>query len=225
MQTAETIDWASLLLEPIKHNGEILVGYLPGLINAFYTLALGFFGGFITMLILRRFFKFIGFDKIAEKSGIAASLVENNVTTKPAEWICRLFFWMIMIAAMIRAFSELQLGDLAQGLDLFSGFVFQSLGLLVIFMIGIFLSTVLSKIIHTTSASLKVKSPQVYSGVMKGTILVFTILLILRQIAIPVNLVFIIVGGIFVTLCITFVLAFGLGGTGWAGKTLERLSK
>jgi hypothetical protein len=176
-------------------------------------------------LISRRLLTLLHFDTIAEKTGIANALQENGIGTKPTEWFSRLFYWIIMISATIKALFALRFGEAAGGLDLFSGFVFQGLGLLTLFILGLFMSIILSKIVYTTSASLKVKSPIAYSRTMKWTILAFTLLLVFRQIAIPMNFVFMIAGAVFVSICIAFILAFGIGGAGWAAKTWEKMSK
>jgi hypothetical protein len=220
-----SLDWNALLWEPIRQNGEKLAGILPNLINAVYILVFGWIIAFAAQVISKGFLAFIGFDKIAEKTGIAGALNENGISMKPTDWMSRLFYWIVMIAAIIKSLYELQLGIVAGGLDLFSGFVFQSIGLLVILIIGLFLSVVLSKIVYTTSANLKVKSPNVYSRIMKWTVLVFTILLIVRQIALPMNFIFAVAGAVFVSICIAFIIAFGVGGAGWAAKMLEKISK
>jgi hypothetical protein len=220
-----SLNWNTMLWEPIRQNGEKFAGFIPSIINAFYILIFGWVIAFATRFITRKFLKFINFDKIAEKTGMVAVLNENGINTVPTEWFSRLFYWIVMIAAVIQSLSELKLGDAAGGLDLFSGFVFQSVGLLAIFIIGLFMSVVLSKIIVTTATNLKVKAPQAYGRTMKWAVLIFTILLVLRQIAIPMNFIFIVAGAVFVSICIAFIIAFGVGGAGWAAKVLERMSK
>jgi hypothetical protein len=221
----QSVDWNALLWEPIKQNGAKLASFLPSFINAIFILALGWIVAFAVQLIFRRFLKFIGFDKIAEKTGIAVVLSDNGISTLPTELFSRLMFWVVMIAVIVKSLYEVRLFDIAAGLDIFAGLIFQSIGLLVIFIIGLSLSVILSKIIHITSTNLKVKSPQAYSRVMKWAILVFMFLLILRQITIPMNFVFIVLGAVFASLCVTFVIAFGVGGIGWAAKILEKISK
>ena len=221
----QTIDWNALLVEPIKHNGEKIIGFLPNIVEAFFILAIGWFIALMAQIVSRSFLGFIAFDSIAEKSGFAAALKENGISTKPTEWLSRLFYWIAMIAAIVKSLFSLRLGQAADGVDLFSGIIFQSGGLLLIFIIGLFLSVVLSRIVHTTAVNLNVKSPAAYGRTMKWTVLVFTILLVLRQIAIPMNFIFLVAGAVFVSICIAFIIAFGVGGAGWAAKTLEKISK
>lgn len=223
--TVSSLDWNTLLWEPIRQNGEKLAALLPDLINAIYILVLGWMIAFALQFAARKFLAYVRFDKIAEKTGIAGVLSENEINTKPAEWVSRLFFWIVMITAIVKTLEEVHLRDMSYGLDLFSSFIFQSVGLSVIFIIGLFMSVVLAKIVNATSASLKVKSPQAYGRTMKWAILIFTILLVLRQIMVPMNFVFIIVGAVGVSLCVAFIIAFGFGGTGWAAKILEKILK
>ena len=218
-------DWNTLLWEPIRQNGEKLAGFLPHLINAVYILVLGWIIAFAVQFVARKALKHIHFDKIAEKTGIAGALSESEVTTKPAEWASRMSFWVVMLVVIVKSLYELRLADVSLAVDIFSNFIFQSVGLLAIFIIGLFMSVVLAKIVYTTSVNLKVKSPHAYSRFMKWAVLVFMIVLILRQIMIPMNLVFMIAGGVFASLCVAFVIAFGVGGTGWAAKILEKISK
>ena len=219
------MDWNMLIWEPVRQNGEKLAGLLPHLINALYILAFGWVLAFITQFIFRKILKAAAFNKIAEKTGIAGALRESGVETSPVEWFSRLSFWVVMVVVIMKLLYELGLFEAAGGVDLFTGFVFQSIGLLAIFVVGLFLSVVLSKIIHVTSTNLKVKSPDTYSRVMKWVVLAFTVLLVLRQIAIPMKFVLLIAGAVFVSICIAFIIAFGVGGANWAGRMLERISR
>jgi hypothetical protein len=218
-------DANTLLWEPIRENGEKIAGLIPHLINALYILAFGWVLAFVVQFIFRKLLVFISFDKIADKTGVAGALKESGIETNPTEWFSLLSFWIVMIGVVVKILFEMGLFGAAGGVDLFSGFVFQSLGLLAIFLLGIFLSVVLGKIVYATSVTLKIKSPQAYSRVMQAAVLVFTLLLVLRQIAVPMNLVILIAGAVFVSLCIAFIIAFGVGGRNWAAKMLDKMSR
>jgi hypothetical protein len=220
-----TLDWNVLLWEPIKQNGGQLAGLLPGLINAMYILLIGWIMAFVVQIVVRRILHAVKFDKIAETTGIAGVLSENDVRTKPLEWVSRLVFWGILTTSIVQTLYVTRLGDLAGSVELFAGFIFQSLGLLLIFVIGIFLSVILPKVVETTSTNLKVKTPQAYSRIMKWAVLAFMVLLIIRQISIPFNFILIVFSGIFGSLCLAFIIAFGVGGREWAAKMLEKISK
>jgi len=189
------------------------------------VLIIGWVVAHIMQFIVRKVLKLIRFDKIAEKTGIVVILKDADVSMRPSIWFSKFVYWVIMVSAILTALDELRLGVPAFQIDQIAVLVFTIFGVLIVFIIGLVMSIIVSRITQTTAENLKVEKPQAYSRTMKWSVLIFTILLILRQLAVPIEFVLIAVSAVFVTLCLTFIIAFGTGGSGWAGKVLDKFFK
>ena len=97
----------------------------------------------------------------------------------------------------------------------------------IIAVVGIALSMVVHRIIRSTAKSTEMSKPELSANIARWIILTFTGIVCLSQVGIrlDVDMLLIPAGVILVTLCITFILAFGFGGRDWAQRMLEKIGK
>jgi len=219
------VDWNTLVLDPLKKIATKLLNIIPNLIEALYVLLAGWIMAHIVQFFVRKVLHFIRFDMIAEKTGIGAILKDLQVTLSPSVWFSKLAYWVIMVGAILTALDELKFGAAVFQVDQIAAFVFAILEILIIFLIGLFMGNIVSRIVHTTAQNLKVDKAQGYSTIVKWVILAFTVFLILRRLMVPMDFILIVLAAVFVTLCLTFVIAFGTGGSQWAAKVLNKFIK
>jgi hypothetical protein len=216
-------DWDLLVLDPLKKIGSNLADIIPNSITAAYVLLVGWITAHVVQFIVRKLLGFVRFDTIAEKTGIDSILKEMKVTMSPSIWLSKLTYWIIVLGAAITAVRELRLGIPVFPVHMITGFIFTVFGILIVFLVGIFMSILVARIVEATAQNLKVDKAQTYSRIIKWAVLVLTLLWILPQLAIPMEFIMIPVCAVFITLCLTFIIAFGIGGAAWAGKVLNKL--
>ncbi len=218
------LDWNVAVIQPTKQMLGSVVAYIPDLIAAVYTLVFGWIFAKIAMIIVKKFLTAIQFDKIADKVGIKAMFDDAGISVTATQWLSNLMFWIIIFIAGVLCLDKLRLDTASYHLNFFFSYSISITLAFVIFILGLFLSTILSKIVLTTAKALKLSKPNVYAGIMRYGIIGFTTMLALSQFAIPGEAILIIIGVTFITLCLTFIVAFGIGGRQWAGKILDKIA-
>ncbi len=219
------LDWNTLVAEPLQRFVVGVLSYLPDLLTAFCILLTGWVIGRVLQFIVSLFLSRINFDKFAAKVGIAQILDEGGDKVVPHRWFGALVFWVTILVSVIMSLDQLRLRPASVELDHFLRFFFAVLTGLVITAFGMVLSFICARVVRAIALNIKARQPDLYASLAQGIVLVFTLSAALMQIGLPSQ---IIIGGVAlvaVTLCVTFVISFGMGGVGWAGKVLEKTLK
>ena len=225
MVTPETCNWNQLVVEPLRNFFLGLMGFIPDLLTALCIFLVGWVVGRILQLIVTYFLRYIGFDGFAQKTGIVRLLEEREEKIAPHRWFGLLIFWIVIFISFILSLDQLRLKVASIELDHFLHFVFVISTALIIFVFGMFLSIIFSKIIQTMAQHMKMQQSGLYADLTRWTILIFTFFACLVQIGLPPEMILMVIGVIFITICIAFILAFGFGGRVWAGKILDKILK
>lgn len=225
MSTAQMPTVNQLVVEPLTTFFLAIMSYVPYVLTAVCILASGWVVGRVLQLVVSSFLGSIGFDKFASKAGIEKLLNEGGGKIVPHRWFGQLTFWVAIFVSIISCLDQLRLRLASTELATFLHFVLTVSTGLVIFLIGIFLSIIFSKIVRSVAASMNVTRPDLYAVLAKWSVLAFTFLFCLMQIGMTSQIVLVAVGLVAATFCATFVMAFGVGGAGWAAKVLEKTLK
>ncbi|MDD5019644.1 MAG: hypothetical protein PHH75_04825 [Candidatus Omnitrophica bacterium] len=211
-----------LVVEPLMKFLTDVAAFIPDVLLAVCILITGWVVGRILQLIVAGFLRVIGFDAFARKTGMT-ELWGGSEKVVAHRWFGLLTFWVVMFSSFVLSLDQLRLRIASSELDRLFRFAFMTITILVIFALGMFLSIICSKLIRAFAQQIKAEKPDTYAALAKGIILVFTILACLLQIGVPEGIIFGAIGIAFATLCLSFILAFGLGGRVWAGRMLEKL--
>ena len=102
------------------------------------------------------------------------------------------------------------------------GFALGVLGVSALGVVALLLSVLVHRIVRGTAARAGFANPELMAAIARGLVLVSAVLLGLLQLGIPREILLMVLGVTYLTLCITFILAFGVGGTGFASALLAR---
>lgn len=221
----QTLDWNSLIVEPLKDLLLDIAGFLPDLLVAICILLIGCLVAKLAQIIVSFFLKTIGIDQFAESIGISSLLKKGEKSIPPHQWFGALIFWVVIIVSLVMSSDQLRLRIASRQLDSFLYFSFKAFGALVIFVIGMCFSLIAYKVVRAVAENLQIQPPNLYANIAKWTTLIFTAIASLNQIGLPPDIILTALGIALGTLCVTFILAFGIGGTVWAGKVLNKLTK
>jgi hypothetical protein len=223
--TAPTADWQTLVVDPIRDFFLGVVSYVPSLLTALCVLVTGWLIGRILQFVVSALLHHSGFNQLAQRTGISKLLSENDGKTVPSRWAGQLVFWIVIVMTFIACLSQLRLQTASSELGALFRFVFTILTGLVIFVAGMALSLLAAKVVRSMAQHLNISHPDRYAATAKWSVLVFTLSFCLIKAGIMSQFVLIALSMIFVTLCITFILAFGIGGTKWAARVLDKTLK
>ncbi len=217
-------DWQKLVVDPLKKFLVDVMAFIPDVLVALCLLVTGWVVGRVLQLIVMAFLRAIGFDAFAEKTGMTG-LWGGSEKIAPHRWVGLLVFWTAMFVSFVLCLDQLRLRIASSELNQLFHFALMVITVLFIFGVGMFLSLVCSKMVRVFAQQLKIEKPEVYAAWARGIILTFTLLACLMHIGVPETIIFGVAGTGFLTLCLAFILAFGLGGRAWAGKMLDRFSR
>jgi mechanosensitive ion channel-like protein len=219
------IDWSNLVGRPLKDMLVELVKYIPDLLAGLLILLAGWLIAHVCRVVVSKFLKSVGFNNVAEKIGISEVDGKNDKKIAPNQLAGLLAFWGVMLTSIIMMLARLGLRDLSFHIDKLFSYVITILIIAIIAVVGIALSLVVYKIIHSTAKNSGIAKPTLPANIAKWVILVFTVIVCLSQIGIDIEIFLIPLGVVLITLCITFILAFGFGGRHWAAKVLDKIGK
>jgi hypothetical protein len=222
---AQDLDWDALVVEPLQRFFLGVLSYLPDILTALCILLTGWIIGRILQFVVTTFLRQINFDKFAAKIGVAKVLEEGGEKVVPHRWFGALTFWVVIFISFIISLDQLRMRPASAELDHFLRFVFTVLTGLVITVFGMILSFVCARVVRACALNINARQPDLYASLAQGIVLAFTLLAALMQIGLSSVVILVGVGAITVTLCITFIIAFGFGGVTWAGKVLDKTLK
>ncbi len=216
------LDFNSLVVRPLETMLAQLLGFIPDLVAAIYILVFGWVIAQVLRLIVAGFLKAIRFDGIAEKSGLSEIIKEGDKTASAAKWVSVLVFWVAIFVSIIIALDRLRLRIASDSLDQFLRLFVSAVTAVVIMTFGMFLSEIIARLVKTIAGKLNAPRAGLHANIVRWAVLIFTGILTLAQFGIPGQFVLIAVGAVFLTLCVTFIIAFGTGGSAWAAKILNK---
>ena len=189
---------------------------LPGFIGAGVIIAVAFFLGRIISKLAEELLTGVGFDKVPEKLGL--NLASTNPEQTPSKIGGKLVLGGIILMGLTQALPMMELGPLAAHVDTFSAFAVRLFVGLVIFALGMFLSTMAANQITGSG----MENSKMLATIARCAILVFAGGFALQHIGVSstiVNTAFMsLLGGLGVAVAI----AFGWGGRDAAKRILDR---
>ena len=207
------------LTEPASAMLSIVLAALPAILVAALITAIAYVAGSVISRLATDLLTNVGFDKILAKLGLGKE--PSDEATRPSQVGGYLVFATIMIFAVIEALEVLGLTALSGILMQFALFAVDVLLGLVIFALGLWLASVVAKIVSTSG------KPQAGSLAAGARILILILAgaIALRQIGVADEVINMAFGFAIGAVAVGAALAFGLGGRDIAAKTLEYWSE
>lgn len=222
---AATLDWNQLVVLPLKGMFVETVRFLPDLVAGLLTILVGWLLAQMVRLVVQVCLRSMGFDAIAGKIGLTELTGGAEGKLAPHKWFGLAAFWWTMVVVFTVALDRFRMRMVSAQVDQILSYVVAVFMVSVIAVAGIFLSMILSRVVKGAAEAAQIGRPELFGGIAKWSVLVFTATVCLSRIGLPRDIFMVFFSVTYLTLCISFVLAFGLGGTVWAGRILERFSK
>jgi hypothetical protein len=218
------LDWDSLVVVPVEGMLAKVVGFIPDLLAGIYILVFGWLIARALQFLVAKFLAAVRFDQLAQKAGLN-ELLDDGAQKKisASGWFGALAFWITIFVSVVMALDRFRLYIASDRLDQLMVLFVSVFSAVVILTLGMFLSVIVARVVKASAKSLNIEKPEMYAGIMRWMILLFTFLLTLSQLRIPPEFMLMGLGIVFITLCITFMVAFGIGGRQWAAKVLDKL--
>jgi hypothetical protein len=210
------------LLEPARIFFVHVVDVLPRLIFAIVVAIAGWLIAKAVRFAISKGLRAMNFHVLTERAGVDAFLRDGGVRVDTTDIIALLFYWLVILAALVIAFNSLDLAYITDLLTRIVLFVPRVLVAVLVLAFGAYFARFVDNAITAYCRNVHIQDAELLGRLARYAIVTFVVLIALDQLNIGGDIVrqtfLIVLAGIVFALA----LAFGLGGKDWAAELLER---
>ena len=210
------------IIEPLRVFLAQVGDFLPRLFLAVVIVIAGWIIAKAVRFAISRGLRAVNFHVVTERAGVDSFLRDGGIHGDFTELVAVLFYWIVILAALVMGFNLLGLSYITDLLSQVLLFVPKVLVALLILAFGAYFARFVGNAVAAYCRNIHLQDADLMGAVARYAILVFVILVALDQVNIGGEIVrqtfLILLAGVVFALA----LAFGLGGRDWAADLLER---
>ncbi|HXU42033.1 MAG TPA: hypothetical protein VN675_06900 [Burkholderiales bacterium] len=211
-----------MMLEPVRVFLHQVADLLPRLILAMVVLVVGYFIARLVKFVVVKALRAGNFHVLTDRAGIDGFLRDGGVRADTTEILGLLFYWVVILTALVIGFNGLGLDYITDLLVKVLLFVPKVMVAMLILAFGAYFARFLGNAVCAYAKKLRLQDAELLGKLAQYALLTFVILIALDQVNIGGDIVrqtfLIVLAGVVLALA----LAFGIGGKDWAAELLER---
>lgn len=211
-----------VMLEPARVFLRQVGDLLPRLGLALIILVIGYFFARAARFVVVKALRAGNFHVLSERAGMDGFLRDGGVRADTTEIIGMLFYWIVILAALVIGFNGLGLNYITDLLVRVLLFVPKVIVAVIILAFGAYFARFIGNALTAYAKKLQLQDADLLGRLAQYAIATFVVLIALDQMNIGGDIVrqtfLIILAGVVLALA----LAFGIGGRDWAAEILER---
>ena len=180
-----------------------IVTYLPTLLTGLGIFLLGWLVAWVARELTRRIASRLGVDAVVERTGLAESLQQAQITREASDIIAQLFFWFIFLSFALIALETTGIETAVVLLQNLVTYLPRILGAIFVLIVGAWFSQLLGRLVQATTDRLRVEFNRQLGQIVRGLLLVMTVILAIEQLGFDVR---------FLTNTFTYLLAIAFAG-------------
>ena len=216
------MDKVDVYLEPARAFLVQIGQFLPKLALAAVVLVGGWMLAKVARFAVVKGLRAINFNVLTERAGMDGFLQQGGIQSDTTDIFGVLFYWLVILAALIIAFNSMGLTYITGLLGQVVLFVPKVIVALLILAFGAYFARFVGNAVTTYCRNVGVQDADILGKLAQYAIIAFVVLISLDQVNVGGDIVrqsfLIILAGIIFALA----LAFGLGGQRWASEMLDR---
>ena len=216
------MDTMNSLLEPLQSVVGQVLAFLPRLALAVAVVIAGWLLAKAARFALVKALRAINFNVLTDRAGLDGFLAQGGIRQDTTAIFGVLVYWLVVLAALVIAFSTLGLTYIPDLLRQVVVFVPRVMVAIVILAFGAYFARFIGGAVMAYCRNVGIQDGEILGRLAQYAILVFVVLIALEQMQIGGDIVrssfLIILAGVVLALA----LAFGIGGRDWAAELLER---
>lgn len=218
------MDNVNMLVEPIRASLHQIGAFLPRLLLAILVLVVGWLVAKLVRFAIVRALHAINFNVVTEKAGIDRFLSQGGADVDTIRVLGGLFYWLVILAALMIAFNSLDLAYVTDLLGRVVLFVPRVMVAVVILVFGAYFARFIGTAVATYLRNLGAREAGLMGRLALYAIMTFAIMIALDQLGLGdiIRETFLVLVG---AVALALALAFGLGGQRRAADLLERWSR
>jgi flagellar biosynthesis protein FliQ len=211
-----------LSLEPLRGFLVTIGEFLPRILLAVVILVVGWMIAKAVRFAIARGLRAVNFNVLTERAGMDGFLRDGGVGADTTEILALLFYWLVILAALVIGFNLLGLTYITDLLGRVVLFVPRVMVALLILAFGAYFARFVGNAVTAYCRNVHIQDADILGRIAQYAILAFVVLIALDQVNVGGDIVrqtfLIVLAGVVLALA----LAFGLGGKEWAAEMLER---
>jgi flagellar biosynthesis protein FliQ len=216
------MDRFEVMLEPVRVFMRQVGDFLPRLALALLVLLAGWMVAKMVRFAISRGLRAVNFNVLTERAGMDGFLRDGGVGADTTEILALLFYWLVILAALVIGFNLLGLTYITDLLGRVVLFVPRVMVALLILAFGAYFARFVGAAVSAYCRNIHLQDADLLGRLAQYAILTFVVLIALDQVSVGGDIVrqsfLIVLAGVVFALA----LAFGLGGKDWAAELLER---
>ena len=216
------MDRFEVMLEPVRVFLRQVGDFLPRLALAAIVLLAGWILAKMVRFAISRGLRAVNFNVLTERSGMDGFLHDGGVAADTTEILALLFYWLVILAALVIGFNLLGLTYITDLLGRVVLFVPRVMVALLILAFGAYFARAVGGAVSAYCRNVHLQDAELLGRIAQYAIITFVVLIALDQVSVGGDIVrqsfLILLAGVVFALA----LAFGLGGKEWAAEFLER---
>lgn len=211
-----------VMLEPLRVFLRQVAELLPRLGLALVILVIGYFVARAVRFLVVKALRAGNFHVLSERAGMDGFLRDGGVRADTTEIVGLLFYWIVILAALVIGFNGLGLNYITDLLVRVLLFVPKVIIAVLILAFGAYFARFMGNALCGYAKKLRLQDAELLGKLAQYAIVTFVVLIALDQVNIGGEIVrqtfLIVLAG----LVLALALAFGIGGKDWAAELLER---
>ena len=197
-----------------------VAAFAPNLVGALFIFAVGYVIARVVSVVVRRLLSVIGFDRLAEKVGVAGQLHRMNIARPASGIFAAVVFWILMLAFILSASESLGLERLSATIDSLVRYLPRVLGAILILSFGLLIATFARDAVRAGAANIGSEHANAIGQATYVLLAVIVVALAVGQLELETVLLTVAVGVVMAAAGAAAALAFGLGAREVAANVL-----
>jgi uncharacterized membrane protein YjgN (DUF898 family) len=208
-----------MLLEMSRQFLQQTAAFLPHLVLAVAIVFIGWLLAKAVRFALEKALRAVNFNVLTERAGTDHFLQQGGLQGDTTTVFGLFAYWVVILAALIAAFSELGLPYITELLQRVELFMPKVLVAMLVVVLGSYFARFVGEAVNTYCVDAQIPDADILGKIARYLIMTFVVMIALSQVEVGVQRTFLI---ILAGLVLALALAFGLGGREWAATLLER---
>ena len=218
------MNWQELFTEPVREMSTKILSFIPNLLVALVILIVGWIIARVIRALVERALRLARFDILTERAGINQSLLQGQITTNPSGIVGKLFYWIVVLLALVMAIDALGLTVATQLLNELLFYIPNVIAAVFILALGFFFGGLVRGFVQTLVGGVRAVNPETIGKVAQAAVIIFAVAASLEQLRIATTIITNAFTLLFGALALGLALAFGLGCKDMVKKWVEGLT-
>lgn len=201
---------------------KLILTFIPRLVGFIIILAVGLIVATLLSKALTLVLRKVGFDRMANRIGLARFEQRMNVRMDLAEVLGKIVYWFIVLIFLIPAADALGVPAVSNILNSLVAYIPNVFVAILVLFVGALFATFVADLVRGTVKTARIGNPNVLAAIARWSIIGFAALIAFEQLQITPTLINELFGALVLGVAIAFGLAFGLGGQDSARRWLAR---